>query len=60
MVSYGIGCRHGSHLALLWLWCRLAAAALIQPRAWEPPYGAHVALKSEKQKTEQNQAEGRL
>ena len=25
-------------LALLWLWCRPAAAAPIQPIAWEPPY----------------------
>ena len=23
--------------ALLWLWCRLVATALIQPLAWEPP-----------------------
>ena len=23
---------------LLWLWCRLAAAALIWPLAWELPY----------------------
>ena len=30
---------------LLWLWCRLAAAALIQPLAWELPYAAGVALK---------------
>ena len=32
-------------LALLWLWCRPAAAAPIQPLAWEPPYAAGVALK---------------
>ena len=25
-------------LALLWLWCRPAATALIGPLAWEPPY----------------------
>ena len=24
--------------ALLWLWCRLVAAAPIRPLAWEPPY----------------------
>ena len=29
-------------LALLWLWCRLAAIALIRPLAWEPPYAAGV------------------
>ena len=33
-------------LALLWLWCRPAVVALIQPLAWEPPYAAHSALKS--------------
>ena len=33
-------------LALLWLWCRPAAAALIRPLAWELPYAAGVALKS--------------
>ena len=25
-------------LALLWLWCRLVATALIGALAWEPPY----------------------
>ena len=44
-VSYGVGHRHGSDPALLWLWCRLAAIALIQPLAWEPPYGVPAALK---------------
>ena len=29
---------------LLWLWCRLAAAALIRPLAWELPYAASAAL----------------
>ena len=32
-VSCGVGRRHGSDPALLWLWHRLAAAALIQPLA---------------------------
>ena len=32
-------------LALLWLWCRAADAALIQPLAWEHPYASGVALK---------------
>ena len=36
--------------ALLWLWCRLAAAALIQPLAWELPYAAHMALKQTNKK----------
>ena len=34
--------------ALLWLWCRLAAAAPIQPLAWEPPHAVGVALKINK------------
>ena len=33
---------------LLWLWCRPAAAALIQPLAWVLPYAAGVTLKSKK------------
>ena len=33
------------NLALLRLWCRLAATALIEPLAWEPPYAMGVALK---------------
>ena len=37
-------------LQLLWLWRRLAAAALIQRLAWEPPYAAGVALKKKKKK----------
>ena len=37
-------------LALLWLWCRPAAAALIQPPVWEPPYAAGVALKRKRKK----------
>ena len=49
-MSCGIGCRHGSDLALLWLWCRLAAVALIRPLAWEPPYAASAALKRQKKK----------
>ena len=36
-MSCGVGCRHGSDPALLWLWRRLAAAAPIRPLAWEPP-----------------------
>ena len=34
--------------ALLWLWCRPAARALIQPLAWEPPYAMGVTLKRQK------------
>jgi len=28
------------------LWCRLAAADLIRPQAWETPYAMGVALKN--------------
>ena len=37
---------------LLWLWCRLAAVALVGPLAWQPPHAAGIAQK--KQKTKQN------
>ena len=46
----GVGHRHGSEPALLWLWCRLAAVALICTLAWEPPYAAGVALKKRPKK----------
>ena len=35
-------------LALLWLWCRPEATALIRPLAWEPPYAAGMALEKTK------------
>ena len=37
-------------LLRLWLWRRLATAALIQPLAWEPPYAMGAALKRQKKK----------
>ena len=43
-MSCVVGQRHGSDLALLWLWCRLVATAPTGPLAWEPPYAAGVAL----------------
>ena len=49
-MSCGVGCRHGSDLVLLWLWCRLAATAPIRPLAWEPLYAMVVALKGQKTK----------
>ena len=33
-LMWGIGHRCGLRLALLWLWCRLTAAAPIRPLAW--------------------------
>ena len=47
-MSCGVGHRHGSGPALLWLWCRLAATALIQPLTWEPPYAIGAAQKMAK------------
>ena len=44
-VSYGVGHRCGSDLALPWLWCRPGAAAPIQSLAWELPYASSVAVK---------------
>ena len=49
-MSCGIGRRHRSDLALLWLWCRPGAVALIYPLAWELPCAASVALKRKKEK----------
>ena len=42
-MSFGVGHRHGSDPALLWLWCRPVATALIQPLAWEHPYAMETA-----------------
>ena len=47
-MSYGVGHRHGLNLALLWLWCRPAAAFLIRPIARELPYATGAALKKMK------------
>ena len=41
-LSCGVDCRHSLDPTLLWLWYRLAAAALAQ----ELPYAIVVALKS--------------
>ena len=49
-MNCGVDQRCSSDPALLWLWCRLAAAAPIQPLAREPPYAAGAALKKEKEK----------
>ena len=43
--------------ALLWLWCRPAVAALIQPLAWELPYVMGVALKRKKKKKTSTECE---
>ena len=54
-MSCGVHRRRGLDPALLWLWCQLAATALIGPLAWESPYamGAaqEIAKKTKKKKT---------
>ena len=52
-MSCGVGHRHGSDPELLWLWCRPAAIAPIQPLAWELPHAAGAA--QEKAKTQKKQ-----
>ena len=52
----GIGLRCGSDPTLLWLWCRPAAPAPVQPLAWEPPYAMGVVLNRQKTKKEKNPA----
>ena len=47
-MSCGVGHRSGSYLALLWLWRRLVATALIGPLVWEPPYATEAALEKAK------------
>ena len=49
-MSCGVGQRQGSDLALLLLWCRPEAAALMRPLAWELPHALGVALKRQKQR----------
>ena len=43
-------CSSGPALLWPWLWYRVAAVALIQPLASEPPCAASAALKSKKKK----------
>ena len=53
-MSCGVGCRHASDPALLWLWYKLAAAVPIQLLALELPYAVGGALKSKKKKKKKN------
>ena len=53
-MSCGVGHRRGLDLALLWLWYRLAATALIRPLAWEPSHAMGAALKRQKKKKQKN------
>ena len=47
-MSCGVGHRHSSDPALLWLWHRPVATAPIRPLSWEPPYVAGAALEKTK------------
>ena len=47
-MSRGVGRRRGSDPALLWLWRRPVAMALIRPLAWESPYAMGAALEKAK------------
>ena len=51
-MSCGVGYTCGLDLVLLWLWCRLAATALIRPLAWKPPYASCAGLKRKEKKKE--------
>ena len=55
-MSCGLGPRCGSDPTLLWLWCRLAATAPVQPLAWERPYAKGAALEIQNKQT--NKKEG--
>jgi len=44
-MNCGVGHRCSSALTLLWLWYRLAVAALSRPLARKLPYATGVALK---------------
>ena len=59
-MSCAMGCRHNSCLALLWLWHRLVATALIQLLAWEPPEAEGVALKRHTKNATQVEAGRRI
>ena len=53
----GVGHRHGSDLALLWLWHRPAAVAVIGPLVWEPPNAEGAAPKRQKKKKKKRKKE---
>ena len=56
-MSCGVGRRCGSDLVLLWLWCRPAATAPIQPLAWEPPYATVAVLKRQKRQQQRSRSQ---
>jgi len=49
-MNCGVGRKRSSDPMLLWLRCKPAATAPIQPLACEPPYALGVALKRQETK----------
>ena len=58
-MSCGVGHRCSSDVALLWLWCRLAATAPIQPPDWETPYAVGMAPKRKKKRKKERKKKKR-
>ena len=56
-VSCGVGRRSHSDPVLLWLGCKPAAVAPIQPLAWEPPCATGVALNKQTRNHENDKLE---
>ena len=56
-MSCGVGRRHGSDPAWLWLWCRPVATAPIRRLAWEPPYTSGAALEKAKRQKRKKRKE---
>ena len=58
-MSCGVAHRssRSSDPALLWLWCRLAAAAPIRPLGQELPYATGVALNTDREKKRRQKTE---
>ena len=54
-MSCGVGLRCSLDLALLWLWCRPAATAVIRPLASAPLYAEGVALKRPKKENKEKE-----
>ena len=53
-MNCGVGHRHDSDPALLWLWYRPAAAAPIRPLAWELAYATGAAIEKKKKRKKKN------
>ena len=56
-MSCDVGHRHGSDLALLWFWHKLAATAPIRTLAWEPAYAEGAALEKAKRQKKKERNE---